>query len=70
MKNFLIMLIVPGLILFLCMTAAYGASEAFGDNIYNPGQLKPVDSTLKVKVGGAKDADQLIKKLLQDSGLL
>jgi peroxiredoxin (alkyl hydroperoxide reductase subunit C) len=26
-------------------------SEAFKDNIYNPGMLKPVDSTLKVKVG-------------------
>jgi len=26
-------------------------SEAFKDNIYNPGPLKPVDSVLKVKVG-------------------
>ena len=51
MKKFLIIHIVPGLILFLCMTAAYGASEAFKDNIYDPGQLKPVDSTLKVKIG-------------------
>jgi len=30
---------------------AYAASDAFKDNIYNPGQLKPVDSVLKVKVG-------------------
>jgi peroxiredoxin len=30
---------------------AYAASEAFKNNIYNPGQLKPVDSKLKVKVG-------------------
>ena len=51
MKKFLIIHIVPGLILFLCMTAAYGASEAFKDNIYDPGQLKPVDSTLRVKIG-------------------
>lgn len=31
--------------------AAFGASEAFKGNIYNPGQLKPVDSVLKVRVG-------------------
>ena len=30
---------------------AYAASDAFKDNIFNPGQLKPVDSVLKVKVG-------------------
>jgi peroxiredoxin (alkyl hydroperoxide reductase subunit C) len=30
---------------------AFSASEAFKGNIYNQGQLKPVDSTLKVKVG-------------------
>jgi peroxiredoxin (alkyl hydroperoxide reductase subunit C) len=42
---------ISGLIVFLCLTAAYGASEAFKGNIYNPGQLKPFDSTLKVKVG-------------------
>ena len=29
----------------------YGSSEAFKDNIYHPGDLKPIDSTLKVKVG-------------------
>jgi peroxiredoxin (alkyl hydroperoxide reductase subunit C) len=26
-------------------------SEAYKENIYNPGMLKPIDSTLKVKVG-------------------
>jgi len=39
---------------FLMLTAvqyAFGISEAFKDNIYNPGELKPVDSQLKVKVG-------------------
>ncbi len=51
MKKPLIIPIVAGLIMFINMTAAYGASEAFKGNIYNPGQLKPVDSTLKVKVG-------------------
>ena len=31
---------------------AYGLSEAFKENIYQVGMLKPVDSVLKVKVGG------------------
>jgi len=30
---------------------AAAASEAYKDNIYNPGKLKPIDSVLKVKVG-------------------
>jgi len=30
---------------------AWGVSEAFKDQIYNPGQLKPLDSVLKVRVG-------------------
>jgi len=37
-------------LLFLS-TYAFGRSEAFKENIYDPGTLKPVDSTLKVKVG-------------------
>ena len=39
--------------LFICFLAsnAYALSEAYKNNIYNPGQLKPVDSVLKVKVG-------------------
>jgi peroxiredoxin (alkyl hydroperoxide reductase subunit C) len=32
-------------------SSAYGSSEAFKNNIYNPGDLKPIDSVLKVKVG-------------------
>ena len=39
------------LILALPAPSAIGASAAFQDNIYNPGQLKPIDSRLKVKVG-------------------
>jgi peroxiredoxin len=35
----------------LLSTTAFGRSEAFKENIYNPGHLKPVDSTLKVRVG-------------------
>lgn len=29
----------------------FALSDVYKENIYNPGQLKPVDSTLKVKVG-------------------
>jgi len=29
----------------------FGLSEAFKNNIYNPGKLKPIDSVLKLKVG-------------------
>jgi len=39
------------LILFVTSGYAFGMSEAFKNNIFNPGQLKPVDSILKVKVG-------------------
>ena len=31
--------------------SAYGMSEAFKENIYDPGKLKPFDSKLKVKAG-------------------
>ena len=42
------------LVLTLILTAgnpAYSLSDAYKDNIYDPGILKPVDSLLKVKVG-------------------
>jgi peroxiredoxin len=38
---------------FLSGSAAYGLSDAYKDNVYNPGSLKPMDSVLKVKVGDA-----------------
>ena len=38
------------LLLFIC-GSAFGLSEAYKQNIYNPGMLKPVDSVLKVNVG-------------------
>jgi len=31
--------------------SAWAISDAYKDNIYNPGKLKPIDSKLKVKVG-------------------
>lgn len=43
--------IVGVLIMMVAITSAQSASEAFKGNIYDPGQLKPIDSTLKVKVG-------------------
>ena len=51
MKKFRIINPISVLILLLFAATVFGASEAFKDNIYNPGQLKPVDSTLKVKIG-------------------
>ena len=51
LKKIVIIPGVAGLMVFLYLTAAYGASEAFKENVYNPGQLKPIDSTLKVKIG-------------------
>jgi peroxiredoxin len=38
-------------VLFFISSYAFGLSDAFKKNIYNPGQLKPIDSTLKVKIG-------------------
>jgi len=45
------MIILLSISIALMSTTALARSAAFKDNIYNPGQLKPVDSTLKVKVG-------------------
>jgi len=36
---------------FLWSATAFGLSDVFKKNIYNPGILKPTDSVLKVKVG-------------------
>ena len=43
--------LVAGLIGIFLIAPAFGGSEAYKENIYNPGQLKPIDSQLKVKVG-------------------
>ncbi len=51
MKILTAALICVSLISVLLSTSAMGASAAFKDNIYNPGQLKPIDSKLKVKIG-------------------
>jgi len=44
---------VIGLLAVILISPAFGGSAAFKDNIYNPGELKPIDSTLNVKVGDA-----------------
>jgi peroxiredoxin (alkyl hydroperoxide reductase subunit C) len=43
--------ILAALVICFFASNAYALSEAFKNNIYNPGELKPVDSVLKVKVG-------------------
>jgi peroxiredoxin (alkyl hydroperoxide reductase subunit C) len=51
LKSSFVISAIVGLLVILLITPAFGGSAAFKDNIYNPGQLKPIDSTLKVKVG-------------------
>jgi peroxiredoxin (alkyl hydroperoxide reductase subunit C) len=52
MKKQTCLIIAWGLVLILGgATTANSRSEAFKENIFNPGSLKPVDSVLKVKVG-------------------
>jgi peroxiredoxin len=43
--------ILVSLTVALMSTTALARSAAFKDNIYSPGQLKPVDSALRVRVG-------------------
>jgi len=43
--------ILLALTVVLMSTTVLARSAAFKDNIYNPGQLKPVDSDLRVRVG-------------------
>jgi len=40
-----------GLMVIVLVPGVFGASSAFQENIYDPGQLKPIDSELKVKIG-------------------
>ena len=51
MKTSIIFGSIAGLIGVILIAPAFGASAAYKDNIYNPGQLKPIDSELKVSVG-------------------
>ena len=51
MKTSFAFFVTAGLILGFMIAPAFGASAAYKDNIYNPGQLKPIDSKLKVSIG-------------------
>lgn len=51
MKTSSALFIYVGLIIVILVPVAFGASSAFKENIYNPGQLKAIDSELKVKIG-------------------
>ncbi|MDQ5987306.1 MAG: Thiol peroxidase [Syntrophus sp. SKADARSKE-3] len=54
MKRTIYVLMLVGLLLsFGWVSSSLALSEAYKNNIYNPGRLKPVDSKLKVKVGQA-----------------
>ena len=46
-----LIMIVGFLSVFAFIPMAYGLSEAFKENIYKIGILKPIDSILKVKIG-------------------
>jgi len=50
-KDFVKTVIGSAIVFFLVSYPAFGFSGSFKDNIYNPGELKPIDSVLKVKVG-------------------
>jgi peroxiredoxin len=51
MKRFFYINLLLSVSFLIFCGAAFGLSEAYKDNIYNPGHLKPKDSILKVKVG-------------------
>ena len=51
MKTSFAAFICISLFLVILVPNAFGASAAFKENIYNPGQLKPIDSELNVKIG-------------------
>jgi len=52
-KRFASLILTVGVLsLFASIPMAYAISEAYKENIYQVGTLKPVDSILKVKVGG------------------
>ena len=51
MRHIFRFVMVLGLIFWIIGSDTSATSNTFKDNIYNPGQLKPIDSTLKVKLG-------------------
>jgi peroxiredoxin (alkyl hydroperoxide reductase subunit C) len=51
LKNYCQAFIVVIVLCLGLIPCAWALSDVYKENIYNPGQLKPIDSTLKVKVG-------------------
>lgn len=51
MKPYGIWIIGWGILTLILTNSVFGLSDVYKNNIYNMGQLKPVDSVLKVKVG-------------------
>jgi peroxiredoxin len=51
MKTSIAAFIWVSLVFVMLVPNSFGASAVYKDNIYNPGQLKPIDSVLKVKIG-------------------
>jgi peroxiredoxin len=52
LKRFLGFFLLAALVSFGSAGPVFSRSEAFKENIYSQGQLKPTDSKLKVRVGG------------------
>jgi cytochrome oxidase Cu insertion factor (SCO1/SenC/PrrC family) len=50
-SKYLKIIMVILITLFIMSNYVFGLSGAFKDNIYNQGKLKPIDSTVKIKVG-------------------
>ena len=51
MRSFLIKLSAIAMLISGTSVPLFALSDAYKENIYQPGPLKPIDSTLKVKVG-------------------
>ena len=51
MKKLTCSVLIVGLVSALMTTPASAGSSAYQGNIFDPGQLKPIDSQLKVKIG-------------------
>ena len=51
MKTSIAAFLYVSLVFVMLVPNSFGASAAYKDNIYSPGQLKPIDSVLNVKIG-------------------
>ena len=51
MKKFTLTAVVASFMILYCAGFSFGDSSAFGNKIFDPGPLKPIDSVLKLKTG-------------------